>query len=69
MELSALLARNAKSFIHEFRKDTEQEQNQRFLDNLLGIGLMVVDDKGFGQGGSQLKESMTRMKTKYRLKK
>lgn len=68
MELSALLARNAKAFIYEFRKDTEQEQNQRFLDNLLGIGLMVVDDKGFGQGGSQLKESMTRMKTKYRLK-
>lgn len=69
MELNALLARNAKGFIQSFRKDIEQEHNQRFLDNLLGIGLMVVDDKGFGQGGSQLKESMTKMKTKYRLKK
>ena len=68
MELSVLLSRNAKKFIEVSRKDTERESNQRFLDNLLGLGMMVVDDKGYGQGGSNLKDSLSKMKTKYRLK-
>lgn len=41
MELSVLLARNAKQFIHGARKDTAQEDNQLFLNNLLGLGLTV----------------------------
>lgn len=68
MELAVLLSRNARSFINEFRKDVLVEQNQRFLDNLLGLGMMVVDDKGYGQGGSNLKDSLSKMKIKYRLK-
>ena len=68
MELSALLGRHAKGFIKKSREDIELEQNQIFLDNLLGLGLMVTDEKGYPQGGSNLKSSMNKLKTKYRMK-
>lgn len=59
MELSALLARNAKAFIEASRKDTAKVDNQLFLNNLLALGLRVVDESGYNQGGSDLKEQMT----------
>lgn len=68
MELDVLLSRNAKQYIAAARKDTAKEDNQMFLNNLLGLGLTVSDDKGYNQGGSDLKARMTRMKTKFRLK-
>ena len=68
MELSALLARNVKKFIRTYREGSEKELNQRFLDNLLGLGLMVVDNKGYAQGGSALKTSIENLKSKYGLK-
>ena len=67
IELAALLSRNAKKFIRTYREHSEKELNQRFLDNLLGLGLMVVDDKGYAMGGSALKTSMNAMKRKYGL--
>jgi DNA-directed RNA polymerase beta subunit len=68
MELSAYLARNAKAFIESARGDTAKEDNQTFLNNLLGLGLTVTDDKGYKQGGSSLKERLDGMKVKFRLK-
>lgn len=68
LELSALLSRNVKKFIHTYRETSEKEQNQRFLDNLLGLGLMIVDNKGYAVGGSALKTSMENMKKRYGLK-
>ena len=68
MELSAYLARNAKAFIESARGDTAREDNQTFLNNLLGLGLTVTDDKGYKQGGSSLKERLDGMKVKFRLK-
>lgn len=68
MELSVLLARNAKQFIHGARKDTAQEDNQLFLNNLLGLGLTVTDEKGYNQGGSDLKDKLEKMKAKFRIK-
>lgn len=67
METYALLSRNVKKFIHTYREGSEREQNQRFLDNLMALGLMVVDDKGYAQGGSALKTSIRDMKKKYGL--
>lgn len=67
METYALLSRNVKKFIHTYREGSEKEQNQRFLDNLMALGLMVVDDKGYAQGGSALKTSIESMKKKYGL--
>ena len=67
-ELSALLSRNVKKFIRTYRDKSEKEQNQRFLDNLMALGLMVVDNKGYAQGGSALKTSIENMKKKYGLK-
>ena len=57
MELAVLLSRNADQFISGARKDTAKEDNQMFLNNLLGLGLTVVDDKGFNQGGLKIKWS------------
>ena len=57
MELAVLLSRNADQFIGGARKDTAKEDNQMFLNNLLGLGLTVVDDKGFNQGGLKIKWS------------
>lgn len=68
LTLSALLSRHAKAFIKKSREDVEFEQNQIFLDNLLGLGLMITDEKGYPQGGSNLKSSMNKLKTKYRMK-
>lgn len=68
METYALLSRNVKKFIRTYREGSEREQNQRFLDNLMALGLMVVDDKGYAQGGSALKTSIEDMKKKYGLK-
>ena len=62
------MSRNVKKFIRTYREDSEKEQNQRFLDNLMALGLMVVDDKGYAQGGSALKTSIENMKKKYGLK-
>lgn len=41
MELAVLLSRNADQFIGGARKDTAKEDNQMFLNNLLGLGLTV----------------------------
>lgn len=68
MSLSVLLSRNAKKFIESTRKDTAREDNQLFLNNLLGLGLTVVDDKGFNQGGSSFKREMNDLKVKFRRK-
>ena len=68
MELSVLLSRNAKTFIEEARQDSAKEFNQMFLNNLLGLGLTVTDSKGYNQGGSNLKEQLEKMKTKFRIK-
>lgn len=67
-ELSALLSRGNKKFIQASRTDVEREQNQRFLNNLLGLGLMITDSKGYAQGGSNLKSQLQKMKTKYKFK-
>lgn len=64
----ALLSRNAKSFIEASRKDTVKEDNQLFLNNLLALGLRVVDESGYNQGGSDLKDQMMRMRNKYKIK-
>lgn len=69
MELYALLARNATGYLRDLRKDTNKEVTQRFLDNLLGLGLMVVDEKGYQQGGSSVKSKLTELKYKFRSKK
>ena len=68
MELTALLARGSKDFIETARKDTVQEDNQIFLNNLLGLGLTISDEKGYNQGGSSLKNQLNQMKVKFRLK-
>ena len=68
MELSALLARGATEFISSARGETAQEDNQRFLNHLLGLGLTVTDSKGYNQGGSSLKNRLGDMKVKFRLK-
>lgn len=68
MELAVLLSRNAKQFIENARKDTAKEDNQMFLNNLLGLGLTVVDDKGYFQGGSSIKRDLEAMKIKFRRK-
>ena len=67
-ELSALLATGNNAFIHATRGDTEREDNQRFLNNLLGLGLTVTDKKGYKQGGSTLKNNLRDMKIKFRQK-
>ena len=67
-ELWALLSRGNKKFIQSARKDSEVLQNQEFLDNLLGLGIMITDSKGYAQGGSNLKTQLNRMKTKYRFR-
>ena len=68
MELMAYLSRNARDFIKLSRGDTSREDNQLFLNNLLGLGLTVTDSKGYNQGGSSLKSRLGEMKTKFRLK-
>ncbi len=68
MELSVLLARNAKDYINEARNESAKEQNQLFLNNLLGLGMAVKNDAGYNQGGSSLKSDLNKMKTKFRLK-
>lgn len=67
--LSALLSRNAKSFIEATRGDRAKEDNQTFLNNLLGLGLTVVDQEtGYREGGSSIKADIESMKTRFRLK-
>lgn len=66
--MAVLLSRNAKQFIENARKDTAKEDNQMFLNNLLGLGLTVVDDKGYFQGGSSIKRDLEAMKIKFRRK-
>jgi hypothetical protein len=68
MELAAYLSRAATPFIENARKDTVQEDNQIFLNNLLGLGLTISDEKGYNQGGSSLKNQLNKMKVKFRLK-
>ena len=68
MELAAYLSRGAKPFIENSRGDTARQDNQIFLNNLLGLGLTVVDEKGYKQGGSSLKERLGDMKVKFRIK-
>jgi hypothetical protein len=69
MSLSVLLSRNAKSYIEAARGDRAKEDNQTFLNQLLGMGLTVVDqESGFRQGGSSVKENIEARKNKFRLK-
>ena len=69
MELTVLLSRNAKSFIEASRGDTVKEDNQTFLNQLLGMGLTVVDqESGYRQGGSSVKADIEARKNKFRLK-
>lgn len=68
MELWALLSRNAKQYIQAARGETAKEDNQKFLNNLLGLGLTIKDDKGYNQGGSDFKAQLAGLKTKFRLK-
>jgi len=41
MSLSVYLSRNARQFLQKAREDTAREDNQIFLNNLLGLGLTV----------------------------
>jgi hypothetical protein len=68
MDVWALLSRNAKPFIRTARGDQDREAQQRFLDNVLGLGLMLTDKKGYGQGGSNLKSSLQALREKLRNK-
>ena len=68
MELSVLLSRNATQFIEGSRKDTAKEDNQLFLNNMLGLGMTIVDEKGYNQGGSDLKNQIGTLKKKFRIK-
>ena len=69
MGLSVLLSRNAKSFIGATRGDRAKEDNQTFLNNLLGLGLTVVDQEtGYREGGSSVKAEIESMKNRFRLK-
>lgn len=68
MELSVLLSRNATKFIEGSRHDTVKEDNQTFLNNMLGLGMTIVDEKGYNQGGSNLKSQIGSMKRKFRIK-
>ena len=69
MSLSVLLSRNAKSYIEAARGDRAKEDNQTFLNQLLGMGLTVVDqESGYRQGGSSVKAEIEARKNKFRLK-
>jgi hypothetical protein len=68
MELSALLSRNATNFIKSSRSTTELEDNQKFLNNLLALGMTIKDEDGYNQGGSNLKKNIQSLKNKFRLK-
>ena len=68
MSLSAYLSRNARSYIQKARESTAREDNQIFLNNLLGLGLTVTDSKGYAQGGSDVKNRLEKMKAKFRIK-
>ena len=69
MSLTVLLSRNAKSFISATRGDRAKEDNQTFLNNLLGLGLTVVDQEtGYREGGSSVKADIESMKNRFRLK-
>lgn len=67
MELSALLMRQATEFIESSRKETALSDNQLFLNNMLGLGLRIVDDQGYSVGGSDLKSQINKMKNKYKV--
>lgn len=69
MDLWALLSRNVVPFIEKSRENTVKEDNQNFLNQLLGLGLTITDEKGYNQGGSDLKNQVATMKNKFRLKK
>jgi hypothetical protein len=68
MDLQALLSRNARGFVKMSRADFEKQQNQEFLNHLLGLGLMITDSSGYPIGGSNLKSSLAKMKKKYKFR-
>lgn len=68
MELTVLQSRGATSFIKASRRDSEKVVSQTFLNNLLGLGMTIADDEGYRMGGSNLKEQMTRMRNKYKVR-
>ena len=69
-DLSVLLSRNARAYIQAARGDRAKEDNQNFLNSLLGLGLTVVDqDTGYRLGGSSVKADMEAMKNKFRAKR
>ena len=41
MSLSCYLSRNARQYLQKARENTAREDNQLFLNNLLGLGLTV----------------------------
>lgn len=68
MELSAYLARNAKTFI-SFSRGDERASNSEFLCNLMGLGMTVQNEAGYNIGGSGgLRDKLGQMKAKFRLK-
>lgn len=69
MDLWSYLSKNPKKFIEEARGNTLIEDNQRFLNNLLGLGLTITDGNGYNQGGSSLKQRIEDMKVKFGGKK
>lgn len=68
MELAVLQSRGATKFIEATRSDSARVDSQLFLNNLLGLGMTIVDDEGYRMGGSNLKDQMIRMKNKYKVK-
>lgn len=68
MELAVLQSRGATKFIEASRKESAKVQNQLFLNNLLGLGMTVVDEEGYRMGGSNLKDQTLKMKNKYKVK-
>lgn len=68
LSLSVLLSKNSKQFIKSFRDVSAREMNQEFLNNLLSLGLTITDNRGYNIGGSDLKNSLEKMKAKFRAK-
>lgn len=68
MELASLQSRGAGKFIEASRQDSAKVDSQLFLNNLLGLGMTIVDDEGYRMGGSSLKEQMVKYRDKYKVK-
>ena len=69
MELAAYLSRGARKFIDYSRKDTTEQDSLEFMNNLLGLGIVIKNDSGYNIGASSLRDSLNDMKVKFRVKK